>query len=337
MKLCWDNLEKIYLTKNGFLNDDNGHTLIELEACLSCGMSYLTTKYKSSRFCSRVCSKKGKYAPNYGKTFSVSHRRHMSLAQTGRKHSPEVKKKLSVMAKLRTHSDKTKQEMSMTRRGSDNGNYKGGVDELNVPLYDTYIQQISWCEKTRRNPENLDWLQIKCVYCGKWFMPKTTDVKNRITFLNGNKTSECRFYCSEVCKQACPIYNKYKYPKGFKRTNDEITENSGHEGNNIWRQEVIKRNIEEYGQLQCEICGNTNENELSIHHEKPRKTHPEMSLDPDNGWVLCSFGKGNNCHLKYGHPIGTGCSTTELAKLVCERKQNCDRSNTAFRTIKYAD
>jgi hypothetical protein len=86
-------------------------------------------------------------------------------------------------------------------------------------------------------------------------------------------------------------------------------------------QEVIKRNIEEYGQLQCEICGNTNENELSTHHEKPRKTHPEMSLDPDNGWVLCSFGKGNNCHLKYGHPKGTNCSAVELAKLVCGEKQ----------------
>lgn len=321
MKLCWDNLEKIYLTKNGFLNDDSGHTLIELEACLSCGMSYLTTKYKPSRFCSRSCSKKGKYAPNYGKTFSVSHRRHMSLAQTGRKHPPEVKKKLSAMAKLRTHSDKTKQEMSITRRGSNNGNYKGGVDELNVPLYDTYIQQISWCEKTRRNPENLDWLQIKCVYCDKWFMPKATDVKNRIAFLNGNKISESRFYCSEECKNSCELFNKSAIQLMKQdKINNGLIENSGHEGNDIWRQEVIRRNIEEHGQLQCEICGNTNKDELSVHHEKPQKTHPEMSLDPDNGWVLCSFGKGSNCHLKYGHPKGTNCSMAELAKLVCVKK-----------------
>ena len=160
-------------------------------------------------------------------------------------------------------------------------------------------------------------LEVKCRYCGKYFIPSFGSANNRVRALNGELHGENYLYCSEDCKQVCPVYGQVKYPKGFK----QITENSGHEGDEIWKQEVIKRNIEEYGQLQCEICGNTNENELSTHHEKPRKTHPEMSLDPDNGWVLCSFGKGNNCHLKYGHPKGTNCSTAELAKLVCSKKQ----------------
>jgi len=161
----------------------------------------------------------------------------------------------------------------------------------------------------------------KCAFCFKFFMPKTHDVQYRIRALNIVGKGDSRLYCSESCKIRCPIYRVHKYSKGFKQTNGEITEGSGNEGNEIWKQEVIKRNIEEYGHLQCEICGNTNKHELSVHHEKPQKTHPEMSLDPDNGWTLCSFGKGNNCHLKYGHPKGTNCSTGELAKLICGREQ----------------
>lgn len=164
-------------------------------------------------------------------------------------------------------------------------------------------------------------LEVKCKYCGKYFIPTNRMVTKRTGALNGIVEGDGYLYCSDSCKYSCPVFGQHKYPKGFKQKNGEITENSGHEGDEIWRQEIIKRNIEEYGQLQCEICGNTNENELSTHHEKPRKTHPEMSLDPDNGWVLCSFGKGNNCHLKYGHPKGTSCSTVELAKLVCGKKQ----------------
>lgn len=62
------------------------------------------------------------------------------------------------------------------------------------------------------------------------------------------------------------------------------------------------------------------EDELCIHHIHPQKTHPEMSLDPDNGLVCCGFGKGNNCHLFKGHKKGTDCSIGNLAKLNCEKR-----------------
>lgn len=184
--------------------------------------------------------------------------------------------------------------------------------------YDLFVNKLTVDEVPKLHDDGIS-LEVKCRYCGKYFIPMYEAVKHRVDSLNGNG-GENYLYCSEDCKQACPVYKRVKYPKGFK----QISENEGQEGNDIWRQEVIKRNIKEYGQLQCEICGNTNENELSAHHEKPRKTHPEMSLDPDNGWMLCSFGKGNNCHLKYGHPKETNCSTAKLAKLTCGRKQKCD-------------
>jgi len=156
---------------------------------------------------------------------------------------------------------------------------------------------------------------------GGWFTLSYTQIYERIRQLeseNGNDGSY--FYCSQKCKDECILYGKTakQFMKQDLINAGHIPENLNQEGTEIWRQEVLKRNIEEYGKLQCEICGNTNIDELSVHHEMPQKTHPEMALDPINGWVLCGFGKGNNCHLKIGHQ--GDCSTGALAKLICERK-----------------
>jgi hypothetical protein len=34
--------------------------------------------------------------------------------------------------------------------------------------------------------------------------------------MNYDNLGEGRLYCSEACKQACPIYKQLLYPKGFK-------------------------------------------------------------------------------------------------------------------------
>lgn len=157
---------------------------------------------------------------------------------------------------------------------------------------------------------------------GGWFTPTKLQINNRIIDLESkNGRGGCYFYCSEECKNSCDLFNK-SVAQLMKRDTAiaGLAVDLGAEGTEIWRQEVFKRNINEHGKLQCEICGSTDEHGLSAHHEKPQKTHPEMALDPDNGWVLCSFGKGNGCHLKYGHPKNTSCSTGELSKLICERK-----------------
>ncbi len=152
-----------------------------------------------------------------------------------------------------------------------------------------------------------------------WFILFGSQLYDRAICLErGNGGSY--FYCSEECKKSCILFGKSteQIMKQDLINSGHITEELGSEGSEIFRHEVFKRNIEEYGKLQCEICGNINKDELSVHHEMPQKTHPEMSLDPINGWVLCSFGKGNNCHLKYGHQ--GDCSPGALAKLVCEKK-----------------
>ena len=98
------------------------------------------------------------------------------------------------------------------RTGDKSYLWKGGVDKLNIPLYDTYAHQIDFCEEVRRDPDNEDWLQVRCTNCNEWFMPTLTATKNRVSATKNN--GGLRFYCSDKCKHSCSIYGQKKFPKG---------------------------------------------------------------------------------------------------------------------------
>jgi len=64
MKICWDNMEGICLTKSG--NFRKGTTIyIYKKSCENCGLPYLTIKHRPSRFCCISCTNKHRKAHNY--------------------------------------------------------------------------------------------------------------------------------------------------------------------------------------------------------------------------------------------------------------------------------
>jgi len=222
----------------------------------------------------------------------------------GKKHSEETKQKLSgpkskahrvklsEAAKIRKVSDDTKRKMSKMFGGSGNPNYKGGVYEKNIALYDTYVAQISFAERIRRNKDNVDILEIKCVYCGKWHIPKLMDVKNRVGALNGYMNGEQRLYCSDGCKSACPIYWQKLWPKGFKpATSREV-------------QPELRKMVLERDDWTCQRCGES-EAELHCHHITGVVQNPIESADVDNCITFCK-----DCH-KWIHQQD-GCKYHEL-------------------------
>jgi len=140
--------------------------------------------------------------------------------------------------------------------------------------YDTYSIQISYAESTRRDPKNLDLLQVKCVYCGKWYNPTNQQVSSRIKALEGRERGGHRLYCTEKCKKLCPIYHQQKYPKGQKpyypirgvqkEWADMVKERDG------WK---------------CVKCGSTED--LIAHHREGILWEPLESADIDVGITLC--------------------------------------------------
>ncbi len=116
------------------------------------------------------------------------------------------------------------------------------------------------------------------------------------------------FYCSNKCKDECPLYNK-KVVTLIKQ--DQIA--AGYvedpwynfQEYQEWRQHILKLDNNK-----CVYCGQP---AIIAHHILPQKTHPELSLDIENGLSVCQ-----ECHFKYGHR-DSWCTTGKLSTLVCER------------------
>lgn len=270
MKICWDNLKDLKFTKNGNFIKDNKTVYVEKDSCKTCGDPYLANKQNPGIFCSYSCSSTGENNYNFGK-----------------KRSKEW-------------------ITQVCRKGKESNLWKGGVKKLNLPLYDTYAHQLKSIEKVRPHYDkvNLKLLEVMCVKCGSWFIPDTGKVQKRIQFINNQITHESLFYCSQECKNNCPIYRKIKYPEGFnpRKYRNKLSLYTEFELN-IWSQEVLLR-----ADYRCEICGEIAEH---AHHIQPKKLEPGLALDPDNGVALCE-----ECHNKYGHQ--KECSTGKLAKIICK-------------------
>ena len=258
MKICWDNLEGIHLTRNGTLVR-NTSTYIYRDSCAKCGNPYLTRKDLQSSFCGKSCAQSGENHHMYGKT----------------------------------HTIETINKMSRSVTGVLNGNYKGGIRKLGLAAYTTYKAKLGHYESVRKQIST-EILEVRCAYCGGWYTPTRDAVHNRLAAINNLDRGEHRFYCSDNCKESCPIYYQKKHPKGFKKA-------TSREVSTYLRQIVFERD-----NWECQKCGKTGkEVALHCHHIKGYAQNKILANDVDNCITLC---KG--CH-KEVHKL-PGCRYVDL-------------------------
>ena len=184
MKICWDTIQNIRLTKGGnFFR--NGQICYEIESCLTCGEPFLGNR--GSKYCTKKCA----YADE-------ERTKAIILKIKGRTFSNEHKLKLSIAA----------------QKGEKCRLWKGGYSSSGIPTYDTYASRLLPYEECKRNEHDPNILEVKCTYCGKWFFPSRKQVGSRIYGIDNNNTG--RFYCSPSCKEECPIYSKSGNIKQYK-------------------------------------------------------------------------------------------------------------------------
>jgi 5-methylcytosine-specific restriction endonuclease McrA len=181
--------------------------------------------------------------------------------------------------------------------GSANPMWNGGFNKKGLASFKVYEKEMSFFEDVR---DSLGVLEVKCVYCGRWFKPHIYQVADRLRYIRGIKEFEAKFYCSDNCKRACPVFNQKKYPKGFRKA-------SSREVQPELRQLVLQRDAWtcQYGN-----CGKTiDESELHCHHFEGIEKNPVESADIDNCITLCKE------HHKKVHSE-KGCRYTDF---VCNR------------------
>ncbi|MCF8019883.1 MAG: HNH endonuclease [Vallitaleaceae bacterium] len=167
-----------------------------------------------------------------------------------------------------------------------------------------YINKYPWIFPTiEKIRDNLGLIEVMCKKCGTWFHPTPIQLQERIRSLSYGADG-LYMYCSDECKGECPLYRLQPLEYLKEHVGKVYTEAEYQ----TFRQEVLKRQKDEYGYNFCEMCGK--KKKLHVHHEKPQKTHSIMSLDPDNGIVLCE-----HCHLKKAHI--ESCSLGSLANKIC--------------------
>jgi hypothetical protein len=83
--------------------------------------------------------------------------------------------------------------------------YKKEYYNSNVK-YESHKDKLTIDESPRLHKDG-ELLEVKCRYCGKYFIPTYMQVENRLKSLN-NTNSENSLYCSDGCKQSCPIFNQ---------------------------------------------------------------------------------------------------------------------------------
>ena len=245
----------------------------------------------------------GKKGHNYGKPLSEKTKKKMSITKKGKLTSEETKKKLSIshFGKKnhmygKKHSEETKNRIRKSKKIT--------INEIQKK-YPFFFK----VEKIRYNPDKpIEEREIQ-VHCknhnclnskekGGWFTPTYIQLYERIRALETEKGSDgTYFYCSQKCKDECPLYNLYSDP--LQKTNKLYTQDE---------YQAWKNKVKELDDSKCQICEST-EN-IHVHHIIPQKLEPFFALDPINGICLCK-----ECHYKYGHK--DECSTSNIAHKQC--------------------
>jgi len=292
MKLCWDNIENIKLTKNGNFRDIVKKKTYYYHICKCCGDEFLGTK--SSVYCGYGCSSKDQWDDPLNAFNSKETKQKISSSVkklwndiSYKQNTTEKIKRLWSSPNSIYNTDEYRDKIKKSRIGNKNGSWKGGYDN-NVSLYDTYAPQIEWCEDVRRNKNNPNILEVRCFKCDKWFIPTRTNVRNRLQTLKDQMLGECRFYCSYECKNSCSIFGKS--PEQIER------EDAVRAGRLQWLelqrevQQELRSMVLERDDYECVKCGSNSS--LQCHHIMPVSIEPLLSADMDNCITLCY-----DCHI----------------------------------------
>jgi len=256
---------------------------------------------------------------NIGKTMNIETKEKIRAAHINKKNSGHFKKGEKPWNKgLTKHTDKRVKIISQKLKGKkpttqqkklqseskkklyknieNHPSYKGEYYSNNIPLYDTFAKKLTIEEMPERDIIDQNILTVICNYCKKRFIPKASDVSERVRCLKGTQNGECRLYCSNKCKNNCSIFRK--------RTNICFDINKSYTQSEYkqFREYVFKRD-----NYKCQYCGEKAEH---VHHERPQKTEPFFALDLDYAWSVCK-----KCHYKYGHR--DECSTGNLSSIIC--------------------
>jgi hypothetical protein len=252
--------------------------------------------------------KNGKWCCSKSKNSCPVMRKKNKEGTRGKKRSIKFKQKMSkLMMGKNNHMFGTKGYWYGKKRSRDDKEKFRISHLITIDQIKNKYPFFSKIEEMRYNPHNPKEKEIQ-VHCknhncpnskegGGWFTPTYAQLYERIRALERpHGMIENNFYCSDRCKNMCPLYNLKNDPF------TDVEMSYTHEEYQNFRKYILERD-----DYKCQFC---EEPATDVHHERPQKLEPFFALDPDLAWSCCK-----PCHYKKGH-VGE-CSTGNLAQKIC--------------------
>jgi len=181
-------------------------------------------------------------------------------------------------------------------------------------IFIQYADKLTSEEDPKAGPNGE--LLVKCTYCGEYFQPLVSEVKCRVSAMNRVGYGECRLYCSDVCKKACPLFNRYS-PEAIERISGENSFKwkggiSAEPYCPIWIKSGFKENICERDNNQCQNpdC-RKNSKRIAVHHIN----YIKKDCHPLNLIILCtSCNSRANANREYWQEFHTKIMNTKFKK-----------------------
>ena len=254
-------------------------------------------KLKNGKIC---CQKSSKSCPSIIKKSSTN--------RTGQKRTREQRKNISLahIGQTSTKKGLTWEEFYGLEKAK---KIKKKISNSKKLTLKKFVKRYPLVYQVDKIKEIEGIIKTKCKNsrCNKWFEPTYAQIYERHRALNNpSGFEENNFYCSDGCKVSCYLYGKT--PESLNNYN--INQIYTHEEYTQFIDEVLIRQFIQFGYNFCEMCERVKG--LNVHHEKPKKTHPHLALDPDNGLILCK-----KCHIEIGHKKGSECSFGNLSRVIC--------------------
>jgi len=134
-------------------------------------------------------------------------------------------------------------------------------------------------------------LTVVCTACGRRYSPSLQQVKSRGKAYEGKGGGEHNFYCSDSCKQTCPLFN-FHSDSIDPRSKLYVPKTEREKARDCQTDHLKQLQIDEVGHNYCEKCGK--EGKVELHHTQEIAKAGMEAVNSAGHILLC-----DDCHKKF--------------------------------------
>ena len=167
----------------------------------------------------------------------------------------------------------------------------GKYRKNNIPRYDIFHDDFSSIGiECKRDDMDENILNVRCYNCGKWYTPKYADANAKQRVINGKAMGENNLYCSDGCKNSCPVY-RHRPDYVDPRSKLYVEKTEAQDVRNCQTDHLKQIQCDTHGYNYCEKCGDIIDVEL--HHTQEISKFGTNAINSSGHILLCA-----GCHVE---------------------------------------